>query len=98
MDPVEEVDEKRAVAIKRGTTDVPDDGRYHVIVDGEIVLSTRVETAARIEFQERREERMVKGRKRLAAESSQRDARQFKNDVLKRKATTKVKQGARPKH
>jgi len=95
---VEEIDEKRGVALKRGTMDVPNDGRYHVLVDGEIVLSTRVEAAARIEFQNWREERMTAGRTRLATESAHRDARQFKNDVLKTKASNKVKQGARPKH
>lgn len=97
MNRVDEEDEKHRVALKRGTEDVPNDGRYHVIVDGEIILSTRVEYAARLEFQEQRELRMAAGRRQLAAESAYRDARQFKNDVLKGKANRKIKQGSRPK-
>ena len=95
---MEEIDEKRGIALKYGTEDVPNDGRYHVLVDGEIVLSTRVQAAAQVEFQDRREQRMAAGRNRLAAESAHRDARQFKNDILKTKANKKIKQGARPKH
>ena len=45
-------DPKHGVAIHRGTDEVPADGRYHVVVDGEITFSTRVEAAALIEFEE----------------------------------------------
>jgi hypothetical protein len=53
----EKADSKYGVSIQKGTSFVPDDRRYHVVVDGEIVLSTRVEAAAIAEFEEVREQR-----------------------------------------
>ena len=98
VDRIEEIDRKRSLALKRGTPDVPNDGRFHVIQDGEVVFSTRVESAARIDFQERREVRMSDSRAKLAAEAADQDARRFKNDVLSAKANRDVKMGSKPKH
>lgn len=64
----ERVDAKYGVSIQRGTSSVPDDGRYHVVVDGEVVLSTTVEAAAIAEFDEIREQRMAPARKLLREE------------------------------
>lgn len=94
---MDKVDPKYGVAIKRGTPDVPSDGRFHVLVDDVVVLSTAVEAAALIEYQEQRESRMADGRRILAAERSLRDAQSFRNDVLGEKAGKKAKQGGRGK-
>jgi hypothetical protein len=64
----EKVDDKHGVSIQRGTSAVPDDGRYHVVLDGEIVLSTNVEAYAIAEFDEIREQRRAPGRKLLREE------------------------------
>jgi hypothetical protein len=44
------------LSIEQGTDTVPDDGQYHVVVNGQIVLSTRVFDLAKITFDEQREE------------------------------------------
>ncbi|WP_133119200.1 hypothetical protein [Mycolicibacterium agri] len=64
----ERADARYGVSIQRGTSAVPDDGRYHVVVDGEIVLSTKVEAAAIAEFEDIREQRRAPGRKLLREE------------------------------
>lgn len=55
----EKRDKRYPVSIESGTADVPDDGRYHVVDSGEIVLSTAVLEYAQIEFEERREAHRV---------------------------------------
>lgn len=96
----ERVDAKYGVSVQRGTADVPDDGRYHVVVDGEIVLSTRVEAAAIAEFDDLREQRRAPARELLRkevgdaaframrsagwAEKSQRDSRRGGRSVGRR--------------
>jgi hypothetical protein len=97
MEVYEKSDAKYGIAVKKGTNDVPNDGRFHVIVDGGIVASTSVEAAALIEYHEQREARMAKGRQRLEAERIHNDAQRFKNDVLGDKAARKSKQGGRGK-
>lgn len=94
--PYDRSDLKHGVAVKKGTPDVPDDGRFHVVVDGTIVASTSVEAAALIEYDERRAARMT-GRHRLEAERAFTDAQRFKNEVLGDKAARKSKQGGRGK-
>jgi hypothetical protein len=44
------------LSIEQGTAAVPDDGQYHIVVGGQIVLSTRVFDLAKITFDEQREE------------------------------------------
>ncbi len=51
------IDERNCLSVERDTTNVPADGRFHVLVDGEIVLSTRVEAAALAEFEDVRDQR-----------------------------------------
>lgn len=50
-------DKRNSLSVERGTKNVPDDGRFHVLADGEIVLSTRVEAAAVAEFEDLRDQR-----------------------------------------
>jgi hypothetical protein len=69
---------KYSLSIEQGTTAVPDDGQYHVLVNGKIVLSTRVFDLAKIIFEEQREElRIAAGdpdpREILRRESASRD-------------------------
>jgi hypothetical protein len=69
---------KYSLSIEQGTNTVPDDGQYHVLVNGEIVLSTRVFDLAKIIFEEQREElRIAAGdpdpREILRRESARRD-------------------------
>lgn len=47
---------KYRLSIEQGTAAVPDDNQYHVIVNGQIVLSTRVFDLAKITYEEQREE------------------------------------------
>jgi hypothetical protein len=46
---------KYLLSIELGTPAVPDDGQYHVIVNGRIILSTRVFELAKITYEEQRE-------------------------------------------
>jgi len=52
-------DRRYPVSIQRATPDVPDDGKYHVLDDGVIVLSTGVLDLAQITFDERRERHRI---------------------------------------
>jgi hypothetical protein len=50
---------KYSLSIELGTLAVPDDGQYHVIANGKIILSTRVFELAKIIYEEQREELRV---------------------------------------
>ncbi|WP_131820952.1 hypothetical protein [Mycobacterium intracellulare] len=91
----ERVDRKFGVSIERGTSAVPDDDRYHVVVDGEIVLSTRVEALAIAEFEEIREQRRAPGMKRLREERGEAAYHSMKNAMWDRKATRAARKGGR---
>jgi hypothetical protein len=58
-------DERIGLSVEKGTPAVPDDCRYHVVVDGEIVLSTRVEAAAIAEYDDIRNLRYAPRDERL---------------------------------
>lgn len=64
----QKTDEKSGVSVQFGTSEVPDDGRYHVLVDGELVLSTKVKNAALAEFEDVRDTRREARAKRLRSE------------------------------
>jgi hypothetical protein len=71
------------LSIELGTAAVPDDGQYHVVVNSQIVLSTRVFELAKITFDEQKEElRIASGdpdpREILRRESGLRDANALK--------------------
>jgi hypothetical protein len=76
---------KYSLSIEQGTVGVPDDGQYHVLVNGEIVLSTRVFALAKITFEEQREElRIAAGdpdpREILRRESATRDVTALRSE------------------
>ena len=58
-------DERHGLSVEKGTPNVPDDGRFHVLVDGAIHLSTRVEAAALAEFEDLKGERSAERDRRL---------------------------------
>ena len=69
---------KYSLSIEQGTNAVPDDDQYHVLVNGQVVLSTRVFELAKITFEEQRDElRIAAGdpdpREVLRRESAMRD-------------------------
>lgn len=53
------VDKRYPVAIQSGTADVPNDGKYHVVDNGDIVLSTAVLEYAELRYAELRESHRV---------------------------------------
>jgi hypothetical protein len=76
---------KYPLSIEQGTDTVPDDGQYHVVVNGQIVLSTRVFDLAKITFDEQREElRIAAGdpdpREILRRESGMRDLQALRSE------------------
>jgi hypothetical protein len=68
---------KYGLSVEKGTDRVPTDGQYHLLVDGEIVLSTSVEALALVEMQEVKTARQAKGREMLQREMAAFDARAF---------------------
>ena len=91
----EKADAKYGVSIQRGTSAVPDDGRYHVVVDGVIVLSTRVEALALVEYDEIREQRRAPAMDRLQKERGEAAYHSMKDAMWERKATRSVRKGGR---
>jgi hypothetical protein len=79
------------LSIEQGTGTVPDDGQYYVVVNGQIVLSTRVFDLAKITFDEHREElRIAAGdpdpREILRRESGAREVRALRAESTSRQA------------
>jgi hypothetical protein len=72
---------KYGISVEKGTDRVPDDGRYHVIVDGVIVLSTAVETLALLEMDEIKARRQAPGRELLMRERLAKDVAAFRQDT-----------------
>ena len=56
---------KYGLSVEKGADRVPDDGRYHFFVDGEIVLSTTVEALALAEMEEVKAARQGESRELL---------------------------------
>ena len=57
---------KYGLSVERRTDRVPDDGMYHLLVDGEDVLSTPVEALALAEMEEVKIARQAQGREMAA--------------------------------
>ena len=84
------------IAVCRGTEDVPDDGRYHVVVDGQIVASERSQKRALGIYRERRDQLIADGAElpapeppidpaeRLRQERVDRDIRSMRSEWLSR--------------
>ena len=80
---------KYPLSIELGTPAVPDDDQYHVIVDGKIILSTRVFDLARIIYEEKREElRIAAGdpdpREIIRRETAGREVRAIRSESIAR--------------
>src|SRR5260370_23841218 len=69
---------KYGLSVEKGTDRVPDDGKYHFLVDGEIVLSTPVEALALAEMEEAKAARQAQGRELLQREKAAFDVRAFR--------------------
>lgn len=81
----EKSDHRYPLSIKKGTPDVPNDGKFHVTDDGAIVLSTAVYDYALIIFEEKREAHRksaghLSGQEVIARESARRELRAMRAD------------------
>lgn len=88
-------DARRGVTVERGTDSVPNDGRYHVLLDGEIVLSTKVEAAALAVYEEHREARRADAQQVLRRESQAADIRAHRSSSWAAKSSKDGKKGGR---
>jgi hypothetical protein len=90
---------KYPISLEEGTDSVPDDGKFHVIVNGKIVLSTSVFDYAKIIYDEKREEfRIERGdpdpKKIIQAEEAKRNMRAMRGDAVA--GRTRRNQGSGP--
>lgn len=69
---------KYGLSVEKGTDRVPDDGKYHLLVDGEITLSTTVEALALAEMEEIKAARQAQGRELLQREMAALDVHAFR--------------------
>jgi hypothetical protein len=86
---------KYGLSVEKGTDRVPNDGKYHFLVDGEIVLSTTVEALALAELEEAKAERQAKGRELLRRERAALDLRTFRAANYAEKQSRDQKRGGR---
>jgi hypothetical protein len=69
---------KYGLSVEKGTDRVPDDGKYHFLIDGQVVLSTPVEALAMAEMEEAKAARQAEGRSSLRNEMAAMDAHAFR--------------------
>jgi hypothetical protein len=86
---------KYGLSVEQGTDRVPDDGRYHLLVDGEIVLSTPVEALALAELEEAKAARQAQGRELLRREMAASDITAFRASNYEEKLGRDRKKGGR---
>ena len=86
---------KYGLSVEKGTDRVPDDGRYHLLADGEIVLSTPVEALALAELEEAKAARQAQGRESLKREMAASDVRAFRATNYAEKQSRDRKKGGR---
>lgn len=86
---------KYGLSVEKGTDRVPDDGRYHFLVDGEIVLSTTVEALALVEMEEVKATRQAPGRELLQRERAALDVHTFRAANYTEKQGRDQKKGGR---
>jgi hypothetical protein len=86
---------KYGLSVEKGTDRVPDDGRYHFLVDGEIVLSTTVEALALAEMEEAKAARQARGRELLQREMAALDVRAFRAANYAEKQSRDQRKGGR---
>jgi hypothetical protein len=86
---------KYGLSVEKGTDRVPDDGKYHLLVDGEIVLSTTVEALALAEMEEAKAARQAPGRELLQRERAVLDVAAFRASNYADKQSRDLKKGGR---
>lgn len=86
---------KYGLSVEKGTDRVPDDGRYHFLVDGEVVLSTTVEALALAEMEEVKAARQAEGRDLLRREMAASDVSAFRAGTWADKQGRDQKKGGR---
>jgi hypothetical protein len=86
---------KYGLSVEKGTDRVPSDGQYHLLVDGEIVLSTSVEALALVEMEEVKAARQAKGRETLRREMAAFDVRAFQAEGHAEKERRDQRKGGR---
>jgi hypothetical protein len=86
---------KYGLSVEKGTDGVPDDGKYHFLVDGEIVLSTTVEALALAEMEELKAARQAPGRELLQRERAALDVRAFRAANYTEKQSRDQRKGGR---
>lgn len=86
---------KLGLSIEYGTPQVPVDGRYHVVVDGVVVHSTRVLTSAEVVFEELAEQRSIEARQRRDRERAHFTMQAVRSDSFARRAAHSRKTGGR---
>jgi hypothetical protein len=86
---------KYGLSVEKGTDRVPDDGKYHFLVDDEIVLSTTVEALALAEMEEVKAERQARGRELLRREREALDVSAFRAANYAEKQSRDQKKGGR---
>jgi hypothetical protein len=86
---------KYGLSVEMGSDRVPDDGQYHFLVDGEIVLSTKVEALALAEMEEVKATRQAQGREALQRERASYDVHAFRAGSFGEKQSRDQKKGGR---
>jgi hypothetical protein len=86
---------KYGLSVEKGTDRVPDDGRYHFLVDDKIVLSTPVEALALAEMEEAKAARQAQGRQLLQREMAAFDVRAFRASNYAEKQGRDQRKGGR---
>lgn len=86
---------KYGLSVEKDTDRVPDDGQYHLLADGEIILSTPVEALALAEMDEAKASRQAKGRELLQRERAAFDVRAFRAGNYAEKQTREQRKGGR---
>jgi hypothetical protein len=69
-----------SLSLEQGTSSVPDDGRFHVVVDGDVVFSSRARSAALNRYRSIREELLLKAgleKRQSDPEETRRREREF---------------------
>jgi hypothetical protein len=86
---------KYGLSVEKGTERVPRDGQYHLLVDGEIVLSTPVEALALAELEEAKAARQAESRELLKREMAAYDVGAFLASTHQEKLSRDRKKGGR---
>ena len=91
----EHSDSKYGVSIRRGTPSAPDEGKFHVVVDGVVVLSTGVEALAVAEFEEVLEQRRTRRDQLLREQRGEADFHAMRRSTWADKSRRDSKKGGR---